>query len=117
MLAVSYAVALAAMLAATLYLFLRLRLFITTTTMLIGSLLLIYGPAFLSYTLSSGEPNFVIHRLSYGDFTSPVVAHLIFAIIKAKISVFDTVIATMIFSIALMYVGIFARIEAVVRLL
>jgi hypothetical protein len=112
MLTVSYAAAAAAMLAAALYLFFRLRMFLTTTTMLIGSLLLIYGPAFLSYTLSSGEPGFLINRLS-GAVGRP---HAIFAIIKAKISDFDTVIAAMNFSIALMYVGIIAGIAAVDRL-
>jgi hypothetical protein len=44
----SYATAAAAMIAAALYLFLRLRLYVTTTTMLVGSLLLVYGPASLS---------------------------------------------------------------------
>ena len=51
------------MFAAVLYFFFRLRMFLTTTTMLIGSLLLIYGPAFLSYTLSSAN-GFLINRLS-----------------------------------------------------
>jgi hypothetical protein len=102
MLAVSYATAAAAMLAAALYLVLRVRLFITTTTMLIGLLLLIYGPATLSCTLSSGESAFLIHRLT-GVAGQP---HEIFALIKAKVSDFDGIVIAMNFSIALMYAGI-----------
>jgi hypothetical protein len=55
MLFASYATAAAAMIAAALYLFLRSRLYVTTTAMLVGSLLLVYGPASLSFMLSSGE--------------------------------------------------------------
>src|SRR5471030_985863 len=106
MLWVSYVAAAAGMLAAALYLFLRLRLFLTTTTMLLGSLLLIYGPAFLSYTLSSGERAFLIHLLS-GVAGSP---HAVFSTIKAKVPDFDAVIIAMNFSIALMYAGIVAGI-------
>jgi hypothetical protein len=112
MLSVSYVAAAAAMLAAALYLFFRLRLFLTTTTMLIGSLLLIYGPAFLSYTLSSGELSFLIHRLS----GSAGVPHPIFPIIQARVPDFDAVVIAMNFSVALMYIGIISGIEAVDRL-
>jgi hypothetical protein len=112
MLVLSYAVALAAMLGATLYLVLRMRPFITTTTMLIGMLLLIYGPATLSYTLSSGEPAFLIHRLT-GVAGQP---HEIFGLIKAKVSDFDGIIIAMNFSLALMYAGIIAGIELVNRI-
>jgi hypothetical protein len=113
MLTVSYAAASAAMLAAALYLLFRLRLFVTTTTMLIGSLLLIYGPMFLSYTLSSGEPGFLIHRLS-GTVGNP---HPIFSIVKGKVPDLDAVVTAMNFSIALMYLGIIAGIETVERLI
>src|SRR3984893_5901077 len=113
LLSVSYAAAAAAMLAAALYLFLRLRLFLTTTTMLLGSLLLIYGPLFLSYTLSSGEPQFLIHRLT----GSVGVPHPIFSIIRAKVPDFDVVITAVNFSVALMYAGIIAGIEAVDKLM
>jgi hypothetical protein len=113
MLLVSYATAATAMFGAALYLFFRLRLFLTTTTMLLGSLLLIYGPAFLSYTLSSGERAFLIHLLS-GVAGSP---HAVFSTIKAKVPDFDAVIIAMNFSIALMYAGIVAGIEAVDRLI
>jgi hypothetical protein len=113
LLSVSYAAAAAAMLAAALYLFFRLRVFLTTTTMLLGSLLLIYGPLFLSFTLSSGEAGFLIHRLS-GLVGVP---HPIFSIIKAKVPDLDAVVAAMNFSVALMYAGIIAGIEVVDRLI
>lgn len=115
MLSASYAVAAAAMLGAALHLFFRLRPFVTTTTMLVGSLLLIYGPAFLSYTLSSGESGYLINRLS-GASAGGYHPHPIFTIIKAKVTDFDAVIIAMNFSIALMYVGVIAGIETVDRL-
>jgi hypothetical protein len=112
MLSLSYAAAAAAMLAAAIYLFIRIRLFVTTTTMLVGSLLLIYGPAYLSFMLSSGEPGFLINRL-YGVTGSP---HPIFAILRAKISDFDAVVTAMNVSVALMYVGIIVGIALIDRL-
>jgi len=112
MLSVSYAVAAAAICGAALYLVLNLRLFLTTTTMLLGSLLLIYGPAFLTYTLSSGETDFLLQRLS-GTTGLP---HPIYPMIQAKVPDFDAIIIAMNFSIALMYAGIIAGIEAVDRL-
>jgi hypothetical protein len=105
MLAVSYAVAPAAMLGATPYLVLRMRPFITTTSILIGGLLLIYGPATLSYTLSSGEPAFLIHRL-IGVAGQP---REIFRLIKAKVSDFDGVAVAMNFSLALMCTPVSSR--------
>ena len=111
MLPLSYATAIAAMLGATLYLIFRSRLFISTTTILIGALLLIYGPAFLSYTLSSGEKYFLFNLLS-GVVGEP---HPIFSIIKAKVPDFDAIIVSMNFAIALMYVGVIAGIEVVNR--
>jgi hypothetical protein len=116
MLTLSYATAAAVMFAAILYLFLRLRMFLTTTTMLVGSLLLIYGPACLIYTLSSGEPNFVMHRL-YSGYRIPPVPHPIFGIIQAKVSDLSPVVTAMNFSISLMFLGIIAGIEAVDRLM
>ncbi len=112
MLSLSYATAAAAMLGAALYLFLRLRLFVTTTTMLIGSLLLIYGPTFLTFTLSSGETAFLIQRLS-GSVGAP---NPLFPLIKSKVPDFDAIIIAMNFSVALMYVSVIAGIEAVDRL-
>jgi NO-binding membrane sensor protein with MHYT domain len=61
MLSVSYAVAAVAIFGAALYLFFRLRPYVTTSTILVGSLLLIYGPAFLNFTLTSGEPGFLVN--------------------------------------------------------
>ncbi|SHL52870.1 hypothetical protein SAMN05444159_6114 [Bradyrhizobium lablabi] len=109
----SYVTAAAAMVAAALYLIFRLRLFLTTTTMLVGSLLLIYGPACLSYTLSSGERAYLIHLLS-GSVGAP---HAIFAAIKAKGLDLGAVVTAMNFSIALMYLGIIAGVEIVDRLI
>src|SRR5438105_3375951 len=112
MLSVSYVVAAAAMCAAAIYLFLRLRPFVTTAAMLIAALLLIYGPAALSFTLSSGESALLIHRL----LGTVGTLQPIFPKIKAKVSDFDSVIVAMNFSIALMYVGTIAGIEIVDRL-
>ena len=112
MLLASYVAAAAAMFVAALYLFLRLRPLLTTTTMLIGSLLLIYGPACLTYTASSGSRAFLLHLLTNSiQFPDPI-----FAVIKAKIPDFDAVVTAMNFSIALMYLGIIAGIEAIDRL-
>ena len=113
MLSVSYIAATAAMLAAAGYLIFRSKLFLTTTTMLIGSLLLIYGPTFLTFTLSSGEPQFLIHKL----LNSPGAPHPIFSIIRKEIPDLDPVITAMNFSVAIMYVGIIAGIEIVDRLM
>jgi hypothetical protein len=115
MLSISYTVAAAAMFGAALYLFFRLRPYVTTTTMLVGSLLLIYGPAFLSFTLTSGEPGFLVNRL-LNFYAGSILPHPIFAIIKGKVPDFDSVIIAMNFSIALMYASIITGIEAVDRL-
>jgi oligosaccharide repeat unit polymerase len=111
MLSVSYATAGAAMFAAAVYLIFRLRLFVTTTTMLVGSLLLIYGPTFLTFSLSSGETAFLIQRLS-GSVGAP---NPLFPVMKSKVPDFNAVIIAMNFSVALMYLGIIAGIEAVDR--
>ena len=113
MLIASYVAAAAAMLATAFYLFLRLRPYVTTTYMLVVALLLIYGPASLIYTLTSGRPHFVISWLFFGAINPP---HEIFGRIKAKISDFDAVVISMNFSLALMYAGVIAGIEAVGRL-
>lgn len=112
MLSLSYAAAAAAMLTAALYLFSRLRLFITTTTMLVGSLLLVYGPAFLSFTLSSGEYAYLIRPLT-GGVGAPTS---MFPTIGARVGDLNAVIIAMNFSIALMYAGIIAGIEIVNRI-
>jgi hypothetical protein len=105
----SYAAAATAMVGAALYLFLRLRPFLTTTTMLMMSLLLIFGPAFLSFTLASGEDAFFIRRAVGVDGRASDV----WLEMAAKIPDFHAVIAAMNFSVALMYIGIIAGIEIV----
>jgi hypothetical protein len=112
MLSASYAAATAAILLAAVYFFVRLRLFVTTTSMLVGSLLLIYGPLFLTFTLSWGEPGFLILRLFGGDLGA-LYHHPIFAIIESKVSNLDSVIIAMNLAIALMYLGIVTGIETV----
>ncbi len=112
MLTLSYAAAAAAMFAAALYLFLRLRLYLTTTTMFVGSLLLVYGPASLSFTLSSGEYGFLVRPL-LGDIFVP---SSMFPMMKAKIGDLDSVITAVNFSLALMYLGVIAGIESINRL-
>jgi len=111
MLTLSYVAAAAAMIAAALHLFLRLRPFITTTTLFVGSLLLIYGPAFLSFTLSSGEYALLIRWLTGGAPPAPSI----FVAMRAKGLEPDAIVTAMNFSVALMYVGIIAGIEAVDR--
>jgi hypothetical protein len=81
--------------------------------MLIVALLLVYGPAALIYTLTSGRPHFVISWLFYGVINPP---HEIFARIKSKIPDFDAVVVSMNYSLALMYAGVIAGIETVNRL-
>jgi hypothetical protein len=112
MLSASYAATAAAMLVAALYLFFRLRPFLTTTTMLLGSLLLIYGPAYLSFMQSSGEDVMPI-KWMIGDISR---VNPIFSAIKARVADFDGVVIAMNFAIALMYVGIIVGIETVDRL-
>lgn len=107
MLAGSFITATAAMTAALAYLFLRLRPHISPTTMLLGSLLLIYGPAYLVYLLSSGE--YFRHVLGLADHSAA------FSMIRQRVPDIDGVIAAMNFSIALMYAGIIAGIEMISR--
>jgi hypothetical protein len=95
-----------------LYLFLRLRLYVTTTAMLVGSLLLVYGPASLSFTLSSGEYGFLIHPL-LGETAPPWTT---FPQMKAKIGDLAPVITSINFSLALMYLGVVAGIESINKL-
>jgi len=111
MVSLSYVAAITAMIIAVLYLF-RAHLFLTTTTMLIGSLLLIYGPAYLIFMISSGAHVLPI-RLVTGGVSE---INPIFPRIAARVRDFDAVIVDMNFSIALMYVCIIAGIELVDRL-
>jgi hypothetical protein len=115
MLSVSYISAAAAVGAAALYLLLRLRPFLTATTMLLGALLLVYGPAYLSFMLSAGD--FVMPlKWLFGPIDEVSLVNEIFPAIKKKIPDFDAVVIAMNFSIALMYAGIIAGIEIVDRL-
>ena len=113
MLAASYAIAALVMSGAAIYFYLRLRLFLTATTMLLGSLLLIYGPAYLSFMLSSGERAMVIQRLS-GSIggKSPI-----FSIIHAASADFPAIVTAMNFAVALMFIGVIAGVEIVNRLI
>jgi hypothetical protein len=77
-------------------------------------LLLIYGPAFLTFTLSSGERGFLI-ELVRG--TAGQNRNAIFSDLKARVPDLDAAITAMNFSIALMYTGIVAGIEAVDRII
>lgn len=112
LLVASYAVAAAMMLMVIFYLFFRLRPYVTTTYMLVVGLLLIYGPASLVFTLTSGRPHFVIGYLLFGARNPP---HEIFERIKSKVSDFDGIIVSMNLSLALMYAGVIAGIETLNR--
>ena len=111
MLILSYVAAAVAMIITALYLSFRLRPFITTTTMLLGSLLLIYGPAFLSFTLSSGEYALLLRPFTEAGPAQPTI----FPAIRAKGLDLNAIVAAMNFSVALMYGGILAGIELVNR--
>jgi hypothetical protein len=111
MLTLSYVAAAAAMIAAAFYLVLRLRPFITTTTMFVGLLLLIYGPAFLSFTLSSGQYALLIRPFTEGGLPAPSI----FPAIHAKGLDLNAIVIAMNFSVALMYVGVIVGIEIVNR--
>ena len=113
MLVMSYAFASLTMCGAALYLFYRLRFYVTASTMLVGSLLLIYGPAYLSFVLSSGEKAMVLRRLlgSMGGKS------LIFGTIEAASADFGAILIAMNFSIALMFIGVVVGIELIDRLM
>jgi hypothetical protein len=113
MLVVSYTFASLTMCGAALYLFYRLRFYVTASTMLVGSLLLIYGPAYLSFVLSSGEKAMVLRRLlgSMGGKS------LIFGTIEAASADFGAILIAMNFSIALMFIGVVVGIELIDRLM
>src|SRR5437667_11689274 len=105
-LSVSYATAAAAMFGAAVYLFFRLRPFVTTTTMLIGSLLLIYGSTFLTFSLSSGETAFLVQRLA-GSIGAP---NPLFPLIKSTVWGLEVFISGMSFAVALMYGGVISSV-------
>src|SRR5664279_4551073 len=101
MLVASYMVTAVAICGAAVYLYFRLQLFLTATTMLLASLLLIYGPAYLSFMLSSGEKAMVIERLS-GSMGGKSV---IYSIIQAASPNFNAILIAMNISMALMFAG------------
>jgi hypothetical protein len=113
MLAASYAFAAAAMTGAAAYLFFRLRFYITTTTMFVGTLLLVYGPATLIFVGSYGEFGYVL-QLLMGGTTLPKSQ---FPTMAVKVGSLDPVITDINVSLGLMYLGIVAGIEAMSRLL
>jgi hypothetical protein len=116
LLTTSYIAASAAMIIAAIYLLTRLRLFLTASTILIVSLLLIFGPSFIGYTLSEGEPHFLV-RLLFGLPPTPPNSNTIFAIIGRTVPDVAGIVTAMNFSMAIMYVGIVAGMELASRLL
>lgn len=105
----SYGIAVGAMLVAALYLFMRLRPFITTTTILLGSLLVVYGPLSLIFTFFSGEYGLPV-RILAGGMKFPPSA---FPTIVAKVGDLVPIVTNVNFSLALMYLAIVAGVEAV----
>lgn len=113
MLAASYVFAAAAMTGAAAYLLFRLRFYITTTTMLLGALLLVYGPATLIFLGSHGEFGYVLQLLT-GGTTLPKSQ---FPAMATRVGGLDPVLIDINFSLGLMYLGIVAGVEAMSRLL
>jgi hypothetical protein len=111
MLSTSYAAAAIAMIGALIFLMAKVRPFVTTTAMLLGSLLLIYGPTCLTFTLSSGESAFLIQR-ALGSTGAP---NPLFPLVRSKVPDFDQILIAMNFSVALMYGGVVAGIALVDR--
>jgi hypothetical protein len=112
MLSASYIVAGTAIFGATLYVYFRSRLFLTATTMLLGSLFVVYGVQYLVYMLTEGERSFLLSR-SLGEIGA---MQPVFPIIKTTVPVFSAVVISMNLSIALMYAGIVVGIECVERI-
>ncbi|MBR1212653.1 hypothetical protein [Bradyrhizobium sp. JYMT SZCCT0180] len=113
MLVASYVLTALSICCAAVYLCGRLRLFLTATTMLLASLLLIYGPAYLSFVLSSGEKAMLIARLSGSEGRMSVM----YSMIQSASSDFGAIIVAMNISIALMFIGVVASVEIVDRLI
>lgn len=113
MLVASYVFTALAICAAAVYLCVRLQLFLTATTMLLTSLLLIYGPAYLSFMLSSGEKAMLIARLAGSVGGRSVM----YSIIQAASFDFGAIIVAMNISIALMFIGVVIGVEIIDRLI
>src|ERR1700757_1212764 len=93
----TYVIAALAIYSAALYLFYRLRLYLTASSMLVGFFLLVYGPAYLAYML----------------FRRPI------SVVDLRISNslnFDNAVVSLNLSIAIMFVCVIAGIEGVDRL-
>lgn len=93
----SYVVAALAIYTAGLYVIYRLRLYLTASSMLLGFLLFVYGPAYLAYMLLRKPVSLVDLRISNS-------LH------------FDDVVVSLNLSIAIMFVCVIAGIELVDRL-
>ena len=93
----SYVIAALAIYAAGLYLIYRLRLYFTASSMLLGFLLFVYGPAYLAYMLLRRPISVVDLRISNSLN-------------------FDDIVVSLNLSIAIMFVCVIAGIELVDRL-
>jgi hypothetical protein len=93
----SYVLAALAIYGAALYLVYRLRLYLTASSMLLGFLLFVHGPAYLAYMLFRGPDSVIYRRIEHS-------------------SNFDDIVVSLNLSIAIMFVGVIAGIEFVDRL-
>jgi hypothetical protein len=112
MLSLSYVAASTAILAAALYMLVRLRPFITTTTILFSSLLVVYGPLSLLFTFFSGEYGFPVRTFASEVKFPPST----FPMIVARVGDLGPVITEINFALTLMYLGIAVGVEAVNRI-
>ncbi|MDR6304578.1 hypothetical protein GGQ85_002288 [Nitrobacter vulgaris] len=93
-LSASYILAALAIYGAALYLIYRLQLYLTASSMLLGFLLLIHGPAYLAYMLFHGPQSVIYRRI-------------------AQSLRFNDIVMSLNLSIALLFAGIIAGIELV----
>ena len=93
-LAASFVLAALAIYGAALYLIYRLQPYLTASSMLLGFLLLIHGPAYLIYMLFRGPQSLIYRRI-------------------ATSLNFDGVVVSLNLSIALMFIGVIAGIQLV----
>lgn len=96
-LSATYVIAALSMYCAILYLVYRLKLYLTTTTILLGFLLLVHGPAYLLYMLYRGQASVIYQRIG-------------------QVLDFDSVVISLNLSIALMFLCVITGIEIVDRL-
>lgn len=93
-LSASYVLAALAIYGAALYLIYRLQLYLTASSMLLGFLLLVHGPAYLAYMLFQGPQSLIYRRI-------------------ANSSNFNDIVMSLNLSIALLFAGVIAGIELV----